>query len=74
MDIELLSSDQLLEELKKRFDACIFHGVKANYKGKEEDIYLANACGDIATTIGLCVTLKHRLLKEYKPTRDADKD
>ena len=66
MDLELVSTDELFDELKRRFDGMIFHGVKNKYKDSKEDTFFARWEGGGVLAIGLCEALKKRLLEEYK--------
>lgn len=60
IDLSLVSFDEISEELKKRFNAFIFHGVKN--LTNEEDQFLADYQGGKAHCIGLCEILKTKIM------------
>jgi len=63
-DLTFISSEDMLEELKKRFDAIIIIGIQQK-TGKEEDTYYHNYSGGIANCIGLCDLMKDILKNNY---------
>ena len=64
MDLSLISFDDLMEELKKRFHGYIFHGVKN--QTKEENQYFADYYGGKCTCIGLCKLLEAKITDQAK--------
>lgn len=39
MNIQLLSTDELINELISRFDSCAFYGLRKDYKGSNDAYY-----------------------------------
>ena len=62
MNIELVSYEDLIGELKKRFDTFIFHGIQR--KTQDIDTYKLDYHGGKATCIGLTEVLKKTVLNE----------
>lgn len=58
LDIKLLSTKELLDELETRFDDIIFCGREANVKGKGDTSYVHFFRGDGIILDGMCVHLK----------------
>ena len=58
MDIELISTEDLINELLKRYDATVFIGVRHNYEGKLVDNYTTRWKGPISTIRGLIEILR----------------
>jgi len=51
--IDLYQTEELIDELQKRFDASVFIGVRHNYEQKDVDNYTTRWKGSIATIRGL---------------------
>lgn len=63
-ELELIETESLLEELKSRYDAFIFQGIRKQPKGDEYDDYKADWQGGAAACIGLCDILKCKIKVE----------
>ena len=63
-NLELVSLDDIAEELEKRFDAFVLHGTKRTRE--KEDTFFAHWHGGIPTSVGLCEVLKRRLFDRLK--------
>jgi len=63
--LELVSTDDLLSELKNRFDAYIFHAIRKKYDDNKSDRYQSSWDGGGVLCIGLWETLKKTLMEEY---------
>ena len=57
--LELKSTEDLINELLKRYDAALFSGVK--FTNKEEDQYITRWAGSIATVIGVVEMLRNHI-------------
>ena len=57
--IQLKSSQDLIEELLRRYDAAVFSGVK--FTSKEEDQYTTKWDGSISTVIGVVELLRNHI-------------
>ena len=65
LDIQLIPTDKLIEELRNRFDAFAIMGIQKKPKGNEEDRYYWDYSGGLATCIGLAELLKTKIKKHY---------
>ena len=66
MEIQLLATQELINELSNRFDACIFYGVKygIDKDKKDTDRFWWHFSGCRATDLGLCDMMKDLLNKD----------
>jgi len=62
-DIELIPTDDLIQELQKRFEAIIIHGTREN---KNKDVYTQHWKGNYSTCLGLCEIMKELILKNWE--------
>ena len=72
-NIELVQTQDLIEEISKRFDSCIFYGVRKGKSDKDQDRFWWHYIGCKATNLGLCEMMKTRLnesLEEPIETED----
>jgi hypothetical protein len=51
--LDLVDTDELLEELISRFDSCVFAGARHSYEGSNLDKYKTRFKGPISTIRGL---------------------
>ncbi len=58
MDIELVKTEELLDEVFERFDSCVFIGVRHHYETKDSDDYMTRWHGPISTIRGLIEILR----------------
>ena len=69
MELALISIDEIVSELKKRFDALIIYGMRkkigTNADGEELSNYYDSYNGDQPTLIGLCDLLKDKIKKDW---------
>jgi predicted N-formylglutamate amidohydrolase len=63
MELYLLPTDELIDELLERFGAAMFIGVRHNYEAKDEDNYTIRWKGAISTLRGL-VEIERDLLRD----------
>lgn len=61
-DLSLISFDDLLAELYKRYDACVV--ITRRLLSKDDEDVACHYHGGKATAIGLCETLKRGLLDD----------
>lgn len=66
MDLSLVLTNELSEELTKRFDAIIIYGIQKDMKANKVSNYFDHYVGDQATLIGLCELLKDILKEDFK--------
>lgn len=64
-DLSLVSIDDMLNEMDKRYDALIFYGVKDKYKSADDDDYLIHCHGGSATCMGLSILAQDALSKNH---------
>ena len=64
MEIQLVSTDELLDEIFSRFDHIIFCGMKVKIKGND-NYYEKRYEGNYATAIGLCDIVKDHILNDF---------
>ncbi len=64
MDLELVSTDDLVAELQRRHDATVFVGMKASVDGSD-DFYQSNWKGATMTVAGLCSYVQRLALVEH---------
>ena len=62
-DINLYSTEELLDEIQDRFDSCIFYGLQD--RTNERSVYNRRYKGNLATCLGLCTFLSNVLQDEY---------
>lgn len=61
--LELITTDELIEELKSRFDGLVLMAIqKEPNKGYDEEFH--NWSGGQALCLGLCMLLKRKILSE----------
>ena len=65
MDINLVSTNELIGELLSRYDNSIFCGVKKSVK-EDEDYYDRHYLGDNEACIGLCDIVKSKILIDFE--------
>lgn len=61
--IEEFTTEELLDQLVLRFDGCLFHGVKLNYKSN--DRYVARYKGAQALILGLIEMTRDSVGSDY---------
>lgn len=64
MDLSLVSNKDLVEELVKRFDACVFVAYQRT-GGTKKDFYVSRWTGGEANAVGLVEILKQRLINGH---------
>ena len=65
LDLQLIPTDKLSEELANRFDAIIIHGMQKDPKNNQVSIYFDHYKGDQPTEIGLCDLLKKKIIEDW---------
>ena len=63
-DLSLVSIEDLMFEVKTRFDSLVLYAIKVKPKGGNASLYYDNCSGDYATMIGLCEMLKDIIMRE----------
>ena len=64
--IELIHTDDLIEELLKRHDHAVFMGIKVRGNKDEDDIRSVRRwIGNTYTCSGLCSSLNRAILNDY---------
>ena len=74
LELELVETDELLEELRKRYDACVFVGVQE--RTEDFGFYDYSRHGDYLKCLGLCSYATKKVLKnlddrEEEPPNDS---
>lgn len=66
-DLELASTDDLLDEILRRFDTCVFAGLKVERPNVETEEY----CwfGHSLACTGLTANLQAKILRDYNTNR-----
>lgn len=64
MNLDLLSTDDLLEELLSRFEHCAFAGMRPCAGGKKE--IFRRYVGDYTVALGLLDLLKVRIVSDFR--------
>jgi len=67
-ELEFATTDELFEELRSRFDACVFVGVSDHTTTKIKTSYYYS--GSIPTCLGLCDMTRRWLLAEEAKSKD----
>ena len=62
LELQLIPTEKLSQELANRFDGLIIHGIQKDPKKNEISVYFDHYKGDQPTTIGLCELLKKKIL------------
>lgn len=62
-DIELIPTDDLIQELQSRFVSIVIYGTRENNK---RDVYAQHWKGNYSTCIGLCKIMENIILKDYQ--------
>ena len=70
-EIELTSTQELIDEIAKRFDCYIFYGTKRNTK--DVDIYVSRYGGGKPACVGLCDLLKDDIIIHKREEFDDEK-
>lgn len=60
-DLSILPTDDLLDEMSRRFDSMVFLGYRENYYKKGSDNVLDRFHGDYPRMLGLCELLKDKV-------------
>ena len=63
IDLNFVSTNDLVQELFSRFDSIIIHGVKENFKNKDK--YIRDYKGLFSTALGLCESLKDIMKEDF---------
>ena len=71
-DLDLISTDDLVDNLLTRFDHSAFVGMQMDHSGPEQHRYDKWWKGNSHTTIGLLVELESTILKEAQSQRDEE--
>ena len=72
MDLSLVSLDDILEELKKRFDSCIFAGVRNT---REDRVNMERQYfGDRFVCVALCEMVKELAKDDFFETYSKPED
>lgn len=66
--IELAQTDELIEELQKRFDHCVFAGAK-NLDGKMSATNIQHN-GNWLTCVGLCTYAERLITRDFAEARE----
>jgi hypothetical protein len=70
-DLAFISDDTLIEELMRRFDCAILHGIKhLGDNAAYEDVYTWHFKGSYATAAGLAEMAKDKLKEDLKGSRE----
>ena len=72
MDLSLVSTDELLGEVMKRYDAAGFVGLMKDVKGEDTSSTHRFWEGDEHTVIGLCADLQYALLTDFTMRKVGD--
>lgn len=62
MNLQLIPTEELLEELRNRFGAIIFRGIQISPKGDDDDIYINDWNGGSDLCIGMCIKLQKDIM------------
>ncbi|HNX03527.1 MAG TPA: hypothetical protein PKM71_07685 [Candidatus Cloacimonas sp.] len=65
LELQLISTDKLAEELATRFDCLIIHGIQKDPKNNNKSLYFDHWKGDHATILGLCDLLRDKAFQDY---------
>ena len=65
LELQLVSTDKLSEELANRFDGLIIHGMQKDPKKNDISVYFDHYKGDQPTMIGLCELLKKKIVEDW---------
>lgn len=71
-DLELVSTDDLLDEIMKRFDHVVFIGRKDG--AEEPNVYHRRWAGDYHTCIGLSHDMQDRILSDLIEIEEDEDD
>jgi len=71
-DLQLVPVEDLVDELKTRFDAVVVAGVQHNGRPKPDRYYFYH--GGFATELGLTELLKEEILGEFYDNEEEDDD
>ena len=63
-DLQLKSTNELLNEIFSRFDHAVFCGVKLSIK-KDRDLYEKHYQGNYPTCMGLCDIIKTHIITDF---------
>jgi len=72
MNIELIETETLIQELLKRFDASCFVGVRHKYKSKDTEDYTIRYRGSLATLKGLNSILENHINMDLEELIDEE--
>ncbi len=59
-DLEFKTTDELVGELEKRFDAMVFAGISIRREGKHAQVYFYN--GEDLRCVGLCANAQRFIM------------
>ena len=72
-DLELVSTDDLLDELIARMGHCVFAGLQAGTHGGDNHTYWGRWDGNSHTCVGLAMDLNQSILDELR-SRKSEED
>jgi hypothetical protein len=64
-ELQLVSVEDLTEELENRFDAIVIYGLQKDPKNNNKSVYFDSWRGDHATLLGLCDILKEKIFSDW---------
>ena len=68
LDLKLIPLDDLIDELRDRFDSVIISGLRKNYESKDSENYTHRFKGSYTTNLGLCELMKDTLKDDFYET------
>lgn len=70
IEIQLIPTNELSQELANRFDGIIIYGIQKNPKNNNNSIYYDHWKGDHATLLGLCDILKDKINEDCRKNEE----
>jgi hypothetical protein len=64
MSLNLLPTQEILNELKCRFDHMVFKGLRQKADKEKRDVAMFDWYGEHAVCLGLCEQIKHDINKD----------